>query len=108
MWEIIAAGILFGVAVFAFILSIRSFKEKGFLLNNAYLYASKQERESMDKRPYYRQSAVVFLLISIVFMLNGFETIFHTGWLSFIAITTIVITIIWAIVSSILIEKQKK
>ena len=107
MREIIVAGILFGVAIFAFILSIRSFKRKGFLLNNAYLYASKQERESMNKKPYYRQSAVVFLLISIVFTLNGFEIIFHTGWLSFIAITAIVITIIYAIVSSILIEKQK-
>ena len=104
----IAACVLFLLAIFALVLSIRSFCEKGFLLNNAYLYASKQERDSMDKRPYYRQSAVVFLLISIVFVLNGLEIILQVGWLSYIAIATIIITIIYAISSSILIEKRKK
>ena len=104
----IAACVLFLLAIFALVLSIRSFCEKGFLLNNAYLYASKQEQESMDKRPYYRQSAVVFLLISIVFVLNGLEIILQVGWLSYIAIATIIITIIYAISSSILIEKRKK
>ena len=108
MQEIIAAAILWGMAVLAFVLSIRTFNGKGFLLNNAYLYASKKERESMDKKPYYRQSAVVFLLISIVFALNGFETILQIGWLSYIAIATIVITAIYAIASSVAIERNKK
>ena len=108
MKEIISAGILFGAAAFAFILSARSFNGKGFLLNNAYLHASKQEREEMDKKPYYHQSAVVFLLISIVFVINGFEVIFRIGWLSYIAITTIIITVIYAIISSILIENRNK
>ena len=39
-------GIITGIvcsilAIGAFIVSFRSFKEKGFLFNNAYLYASK-------------------------------------------------------------------
>ena len=49
--EMIAAGVLFLLAISAIVLSIRSFCEKGFLLNNSYLYASKQEREAMDKKP---------------------------------------------------------
>ena len=107
MQKTIAATILFGISVLTFILSIRSFAEKGFLLNNSYLYASEQERESMDKRAYYRQSAAVFLLISIVFSLNGFEIILQTGWLSYIIIITVIIAIVYAIVSSILIKKQE-
>ena len=108
MKEIIVASILFGVAIFAFIISVRSFMEKGFLFNNAYLYASKQEREAMDKRPHYRQSAVVFLLICLVFVLYGFEVVLQINWLSYIAITVILITIIYAILSSVLIEKRKR
>ena len=104
----IAAGVLFLLAIFAIVLSIRSFCEKGFLLNNSYLYASKQERKTIDKRPYYRQSAVVFLLICFVFVLNGFDVVFQVGWLSYIAITVIIITVIYAILSSVLIEKRKK
>ena len=103
----IAASILFGIAIVAFILSIRSFRGKGFLLNNAYLYASTRERESMDKKPYYRQTAVVFLLIGCNFTLNGCAIIFRTGWISYLTGATIIGTIVYAIASSIAIEKQK-
>ena len=59
---IVGAIVLFVISVFAFFVSIRSFMEKGFLINNAFIYASKQERDAMDKRPHYRQSGVIFLL----------------------------------------------
>ena len=48
--------IVFVLAVAFGVLSACSFMEKGYLLNNQYLNASKEERESMDKRPYYRQT----------------------------------------------------
>ena len=108
MKEIIAASILFAISVFAFIMSVRSFMEKGFLFNNAYFYASKQEREMMDKKPYYRQSAVVFLLIGCIFAFNGFSILLLIGWISHIAIAVIFGAIIYAIVSSVLIKKRKK
>ena len=66
MKEIVPASILFAVSIFLFFMSVRSFMEKGFLFNNAYIYASKQEREKMNKKPHYRQSAIVFLLIGLV------------------------------------------
>ena len=97
----ILAIIMFLIAVFAWILSIRSFLEKGFLLNNAYIYASKSEREKMDKKPHYRQSAVVFLLLGMVFALNGFAALFHVDWIYTLVIVCIISTIIYAIVSSI-------
>ena len=108
MKEIITAGILFLIAIFAFALSVRSFCGKGFLLNNAYLYAPKQEREMMDKKPYYRQSAVVFLLIGCIFALNGFSVLLRIDLISHIAIAVVFGVIIYAIVSSVLIEKRKK
>lgn len=108
MKQIIAAIILFLVSVFAFIMSIRSFLEKGFLFNNAYLYASKYERETMNKKPHYRQSAIVFLSIGLIFLLNGLNMLFQTNWIFYIAITIVIVTLIYAIVSSVMIEKNNK
>ena len=108
MKEIITASILFLIAILAFALSVHSFCGKGFLLNNAYLYAPKQEREMMDKKPYYRQSAVVFLLIGCIFALNGFSILLRIDLISHIASTGVFGAISYAIVSRVLIEKRKK
>lgn len=108
MKEIIIVSILFLISIATFIISIRSFKEKGFLFNNAYIYASEQERKRMDKKPYYRQTAIVFLLFSIIFLLNGLEMIFATGWIFYIVIVIINIELIYAIASSIVIGRGKK
>ena len=108
MKEIIIASILFAVSVFLFFMSVRSFMEKGFLFNNAYIYASKQEREKMNKKPYYRQSAIVFLLLGIVFLLLALAVLLEVYWISFVGVAVVIITLIYAIVSSITIEKNKK
>ncbi len=44
MEKIIVSSVLFFISAGLFLLSFRSFREKGFLFNNAYIYASKQER----------------------------------------------------------------
>ncbi len=73
----IITGIVCSIlSIGAFIVSFRSFREKGFLFNNAYLYASKEERDMMDKKPYYRQSAIVFLMIGVIFLLNAISIFF--------------------------------
>ena len=107
MKEVIIAGVLFAVAAVVFILSFRSFKGKGFLFNNAYIYASKEERDIMDKKPHYRQTAICFLLIGIIFVLNGIEMLLKTDWLFIAVIAVAVIAIIYAIVSSVKIENKK-
>ena len=108
MEEMIIACVLFAIALLAFVLSIRSFCGKGFLLNNAYLYASKQQRESMDKTPYYRQSGVVFLLIGVIFVLNGLSVLWEIAWLSYVAMAGVILTLVYAVTSSAAIEKKKK
>lgn len=108
MTEKIIAVVLFLIAAVSFFLSCRSFREKGFLLNNAYLYASKTERETMDKKPHYRQSAIVFLLIGIIFLLNGLSVLLKMSWISYIATGVIVIAIVYAVTSSVKIGKATK
>ena len=106
MKEIILAGVSFLLSIVAFVISIRSFSEKGFLFNNAYIYASKQERERMDKKPHYRQSAIAFLLVAIILLLLGLAVLFNSAWISFVAMGIAIVTGIYAIKSSIAIEKQ--
>jgi len=108
MKEIVAASILFTVSIFLFFMSVRSFMEKGFLFNNAYIYASKQEREKMNKKPHYRQSAIVFLLLGLIFLLNALAVLLKVNWIFYIGVAVVAITLIYAIVSSITIEKTNK
>ena len=108
MKEIIAASILFAISFFAFVMSIRSFMEKGFLFNNAYIYASKQKREKMNKKPHYRQSAIVFLSIGLIFLLNALAVLIDANWILYVVTAIVIITVIYAIVSSIMIEKNNK
>ncbi len=105
--EKIIAIILFLVATFLFIMSIRSLKQKGFLLNNAYIYATQKERETMNKKPYYQQSAIVFSLIGIIFLLNAVALFFSIDQIFYVVIFFAIATIIYAIVSSAVIEKTK-
>jgi len=108
MEKIIVAVILGAIAVICFIISYLQFHEKGFLFNNAYIYASKKERETMDKAPYYRQSGIVFSLIGLLFLINTLVLIYPIGWLFWLVIGIITITLVYAVISSVIIEKRKQ
>jgi len=103
MGNVIGAIILSVVAIVCFVMSYLQFNEKGFLFNNAYIYASKQEREAMDKKPHYRQSGIVFIMIGIIFLMNAVEMIIDTGWLLYMVIVVAIVTVVYAIISSVVI-----
>ena len=108
MGYIIGAIILGIIAVVCFVISYLQFNEKGILLNNAYIFASKQERETMMTKPHYKQSGIVFLLIGIIFLINSVDVILQTGWLFYCVIVVAVAAIVYAVISFIIIEKRKK
>lgn len=107
MKEIIIACFLFLVSIGTFVMSVRSFMERGFLFNNAYIYASKEEREKMDKKPHYRQSAIVFLLLGVSFLLLGIMTLTDALWLLYVVLGIAALTIIYALVSGVRMENKK-
>lgn len=106
--DAIIFAFLLGVSCAAFLISFFQFKERGFLFNNAYLYASKKERETMNKKPHYRQSAIIFLLLGIVFLILAIETLFAIKWLYPVAALVVTGTIIYAIVSSANMGRKNK
>lgn len=95
------------IAAGAFIASYFQFREKGILLNNAWLYASKEEREAMNKKPYYRQSGVVFVLIGVAFLLNAVMVATKREWILYLVLGVFAVAVVYAVVSSIRIEKNQ-
>ena len=106
--EQITLIIVFSIAAVLLLFSIRSFLERGFLLNNAYLYASKEERKTMNKKPYYKQSAIVFCILSAVFLVIGLSLLLQNDIFYLLEIPLIVGVIIYAIVSTVQINKRTK
>ena len=99
--------LVFLLALLFLWLSVAHFLEKGALLNNAWFYASKEERAAMDKKPHYRQSAVVFLLLAVVFALVGMGL--STGKDLFIsmAIAVVVAAMAYAVLSSVRLSRSQ-
>ena len=106
--EWIIAIMVFVIAGILAFLSVRSFLQRGFVLNNAYIYASKEERKAMDKKPYYRQTAIVFCLLSVDFILLGLSVVLHNDKIALLQIPVVAGAIIYAIVSSVRISKKNK
>ena len=73
--KLIVSLIIFAIAGINLFLSIMSFMEKGKLMNNAYIYASKEEREKMNKKPYYIQTGIVFILFTKDIFIFGLRII---------------------------------
>lgn len=96
IWAMISG--LFALA--CLVISIMSWKEKGFLFNNAYIWASRQEREAMNRKPYYRQCAIAFALCAALFVFMALECALRTGWLWLVVGTLAPALLVYAIVSS--------
>ncbi len=99
---VVMTGILcFLLAGISLICSILGFAKKGVCLNNSYLFASREERETMDLEPYYRQSGIVFCFVSLAFFFIGLYAFVRAPWMVGVAIGLAVLGVIYAIVSSI-------
>ena len=101
--ELVIAILMFVIAGILILLSIRSFLERG-----SYIYASKEERDSMNKKPYYRQTAIVFCLLSLVFIIIGLSVLLRNSKIELFQIPVIASVIAYAVVSTKRINKQAK
>ena len=105
--ELMTALAVFALAVVLLVLAVRQFMEKGVPLNNAWLYASEKERESMDKGPFYRQSAVVFTILGALFVMLGLSLVLHSSIFLFFEIVLAAAAIVYAIASTEQINRRK-
>lgn len=104
----IAGTIFFLIlSLMMFVLALFQLLEKGFLFNNAYIYATAQERSTMNKKPYYRQSAIAFGLLGVMSLIMAGATFSGYGWLWIAGFATAIGTVIYAVASSIRIEQKR-
>ena len=111
--QIMVEIIFLALAIGAFVISYLQFKEKGFLFNNAYIWASQEERKQMDKdkeskRSYYRQSGFTFAQIGIIFLIFAVYLVADWIWMYITFWVSVIIAVAYAVVSSIKIERQNK
>lgn len=110
--QVVAGLFLVALAMGGFVTSYLQFQERGYLFNNAYLWASKEERRRMDeeperKRPHYRQSGFTFLFLALGFLALAIYSVTDQVW-SYIAFWGFMgIAVIYAVISSIQIERRK-
>ncbi|SCW48006.1 protein of unknown function [Eubacterium ruminantium] len=100
--------IMYVAAALCITLGILQVKEKGPLINNAWIYANKEERRTMDKKPYYRQSGIVFLLIGIQLIMDGLFCGTKNYIFLIVEYVLLVLVVVYAVVSAIRIDKKKK
>ncbi|MBQ4057838.1 MAG: DUF3784 domain-containing protein [Lachnospiraceae bacterium] len=81
-------------------------KKKDFCLIMR-IYMPQNKREIMDKKPYYKQSGIVFAMIGIILLINAVDVVLHTGWLLYLVIGMAIVMIVYAIASLVAIEKKK-
>ena len=105
---LITAIAVFLLAGTLFLLGIRQLLERGYLLNNAWIYATKKERESLNKKPYYRQSGIVFCLLGLLFTVIGLYVILRDGRLLWLEAALAVGAVAYAILSTLRIMKEEE
>ncbi len=89
------------------VISVLQFCEKGFLFNNAYVYASKEERAKMNKKPHYRQSAIVFALLAGVFGCALLGALIKAAWPRWLGGGLVIATLVYAVASSVRLAKEE-
>lgn len=110
--QILVGVIFLTLAIGAFVISYLQFKEKGYLFNNAYLWAAQEERKQMDKnketkKTYYRQSGFAFIFIGLIFLIFAVYIVTDWMWMYIVFWTFVIIAVVYVVVSSVQIERHK-
>jgi len=107
MSEIITLSLMLLLSIVSFVIAYFQLKEKGFLFHNSYIYASKEERNRMNKKPYFMQSALAFGAIGLIFLVLAAAIFTGWDWLFSVVLGLSFFLIVYAIVSSYYLEKRK-
>ncbi len=100
--------ILFVAAAVMILLGVIQLMQKGPLINNAWLYANEERRRTLNKKPYYIQSGVVFLMLGSAFAMIGLFCATKNRVFLYSEFAVMGIALVYAIASSIYIAKKNK
>ena len=101
--SLIILGILM---VVSYILSLLGFVRKGIIIDDNYVFSSKEKRQNMNKNAYYLQSAIIFLCIGSMFLLHILRRVTDVVYLTYLAFIVGFATAVYAIASHYAIKKN--
>ena len=91
----------FIIAGVCFVAAVLQFLNIGFPINTAYIFSPKIVREAMDKKPYFRQSAIALILIGCAFLFMGLDIMHQeSGLYMLLLLASIAAIVIYLIVSN--------
>ena len=101
-------GLIFLIflTVVSLIFSVLAFQGKDIILDDTYIKASKEERNTMNKKAYRIQGAIVFLFIAVISACNALRAITHIPLFTYLAVAFAIIGIVYGIVSHYKIKKK--
>lgn len=89
------------VSLVLFILSFMKFRERGPILNNSMLVSEKRERSKDNLKRWYRQSAIVFLILAFVFLFMGLWVLTDLAVFAWLMGAAILAVLVYAFTSSL-------
>lgn len=89
------------VSLVLFILSFMQFRERGPILNNSMLVSEKRERSKDNLKRWYRQSAIVFLILAFVFLFMGLWVLTDLAIFAWLMGAAILAVLVYAFTSSL-------
>ena len=95
------------MAVVSLIFSVLGFMGKDMILDDAYIKASKEEREKMDKKAYGLQGSIIFLFLFVITLCNILRAVLHIPLFTYAAFVIGVIGIAYAIISHYKLKKRQ-
>ncbi len=96
----IIALIPFILAGIALILAILQLLEIGIPINTAYLFSSQIVRDAMNKKPYFRQSAITLFLICGALLSMGLDMMYASGIFFLLECACMIAVIVYLVVSN--------
>ena len=100
--------LLLVLSLASIILGVTQLCEKGTPLNNAYIFASEQERAAMDKKPLYRQTGIVLLIVGVGLL--AIAALYHflkDSKAFYLLIPVFVLAVGYSIVSEVIMSRKK-
>lgn len=92
--------------VVSYVLSLLGFLEIGIIIDDHYVFASREKRKTMNKKPYYRQSAIVFLCLGTMFLLYILRILSGVVYFAYLSFAICGIAMIYAIASHYTIRRK--
>ena len=95
------------IAIVSLIFSVLGFMGKDIILDDAYIKASKEEREKMDKKAYRLQGSIIFLFLFFISLCNILRAVLHVTLFMYISFVVAAIGIAYAIISNYKLKKKQ-